>query len=219
MVSWLTMVGFGLAVLPICLTPGVSFTLVTQRVLDRGVRSGYTVTAGTVCGLICHATLAGLGLSALVMRSSEAFTIIKLVGAAYLVLLGLRTLCRRSLWQRSLSKAGPDQPVTPPARRLPWHGRGDLAQGFLGNVLNPKAAAVYLTIAPQFLHAGSPLLPQMLELCVAHIVVAAGWLLIWTTVVHLSRHTVRSPVFRRMMDRVTGFVLVGLGLRTGFAVR
>ncbi|HEY4455397.1 MAG TPA: hypothetical protein VGN81_13880 [Pseudonocardiaceae bacterium] len=59
----------------------------------------------------------------------------------------------------------------------------------------------------------------MLELCVAHIVVAAGWLLIWTTVVHLSRRTVRSPLFRRVMDRVTGVVLVGLGLRTGLATR
>jgi threonine/homoserine/homoserine lactone efflux protein len=206
---WLSMIGFGLAVLPICLTPGVSFTLVTQRVLDRGVPSGLAVTAGTACGLVCHATLAGLGLSALVMRSSEAFTIVKLAGAAYLVGLGLRTL-----W-KSRARATP----VVPARRLPWHGRGDLAQGFLGNVLNPKAAAVYLTIAPQFLHAGTPLLPQMLELCVAHIVVAAGWLLIWTTVVHLSRRTVRSPLFRRVMDRVTGVVLVGLGLRTGLAAR
>jgi threonine/homoserine/homoserine lactone efflux protein len=59
----------------------------------------------------------------------------------------------------------------------------------------------------------------MLELCVAHIVVAAGWLLVWTAVVHLSRRTVRSPLFRRAMDRVSGVVLVGLGLRTGFAAR
>lgn len=206
---WLSMIGFGLAVLPICLTPGVSFTLVTQRVLDRGVPSGLAVTAGTACGLVCHATLAGLGLSALVMRSSEAFTIVKLAGAAYLVGLGLRTL-----W-KSRARTTP----VVPARRLPWQGRGDLAQGFLGNVLNPKAAAVYLTVAPQFLHAGIPLLPQMLELCVAHIVVAGGWLLIWTTVVHLSHRTVRSPLFRRVMDRVTGVVLVGLGLRTGLATR
>ena len=209
--TWLSLVGFALAVLPICLTPGISFTLVTQRVLDRGVPSGFAVTAGTACGLVCHATLAGLGLSALVMRSSEAFTIVKLAGAAYLVVLGLRTL-----WQ-SVREQPAGQPA--PARRLPWHGHSDLVQGFLGNVLNPKAAAVYLTVAPQFLHAGSPLLPQMLELCVAHVIVAAGWLLIWTTVVHLSRRTVRSPVFRRVMDRVTGVVLVGLGLRTGLAAR
>src|SRR5437879_10958454 len=111
---WL-MIGFGLAVLPICLTPGVSFTLVTQRVLDRGVRSGVAVTGGTACGLICHATLAGLGLSALVMRSSEAFTVVKIAGAAYLVVLGLRALWR--------SRPGATAPPAP-ARRLPWQGRG-----------------------------------------------------------------------------------------------
>ncbi|HEV3361371.1 MAG TPA: LysE family translocator [Pseudonocardiaceae bacterium] len=210
--SWLPMVGFGLAVLPICLTPGVSFTLVTQRVLDRGVPSGLAVTAGTAGGLVCHATLAGLGLSALVMRSSEAFTVVKFIGAAYLVLLGLRTL-----WKSRPGQQTAPQPT--PTRKLPWTGHGDLVQGFLGNVLNPKAAAVYLTVAPQFLHAGAPLLPQMLELCLAHIVVAAGWLIIWTTIVHLSRRTVRSPSFRRVMDRITGVVLVGLGLRTGLATR
>lgn len=208
MALW-SMVGFGLAVLPICLTPGVSFTLVTQRVLDRGVHSGLAVTAGTVSGLVCHATLAGLGLSALVMRSSEAFTVVKFVGAAYLVLLGIRTLWR--------SRPGRQPQTKATGRKLPWNGHGDLVQGFLGNVLNPKAAAVYLTIAPQFLHAGSPLLPQMLELCVAHIIVAAGWLLVWTTVVHLSRRTIHTPTFRRIMDRVSGIVLVALGIRTGVA--
>jgi threonine/homoserine/homoserine lactone efflux protein len=212
MALW-SMVGFGLAVLPICLTPGVSFTLVTQRVLDRGVQSGFAVTAGTSAGLVCHATLAGLGLSALVMRSSEAFTAVKIAGAAYLVLLGLRTLWRSRPWQRT------QPPVPATGRKLPWNGHGDLVQGYLGNVLNPKAAAVYLTIAPQFLHAGAPLLPQMLELCIAHIIVAAGWLLIWSTVVHLSRQTVRTPRFRRIMDRISGLVLVALGIRTGVAAR
>ena len=70
--SWLAPVGFGLAVLPVCLTPGVSFTLVTERVLGTGVRAGVGVIAGTSFGLLTHALLAGVGLSALVMRSSEA---------------------------------------------------------------------------------------------------------------------------------------------------
>lgn len=212
---WWSMLGFGLAVLPICLTPGVSFTLVTQRVHQRGARSGLAVIAGTVCGLLCHATLAGLGLSALVMRSSEAFTIIKLAGAAYLVVLGLRTLWRA----RARDGAGPIQRGVARGQTLPWNGYGDLTQGFLGNVLNPKAASVYLTVAPQFLHADLPFFPQMLQLCVAHVIVAGGWLLIWTAVVHLSHRTFSSPSFRRLMDRVSGVVLVALGLRTAAIAR
>ncbi len=87
-VTWWSVFGFALAVLPICLTPGVSFTLVTQRVIDRGVRSGFLVITGTAGGILCHAVLAGAGLSALVMRSSEAFTAVKLAGAVYLIGLG-----------------------------------------------------------------------------------------------------------------------------------
>jgi threonine/homoserine/homoserine lactone efflux protein len=208
--AWWSMLGFGLAVLPICLTPGVSFTLVTQRVQTRGVPSGLAVIAGTCAGLLCHATLAGLGVSALVMRSSEAFEAIKIAGAVYLVILGFRTL-----WgARSQRSVGPSSDALTARPTLPWSGHGDLVQGFLGNVLNPKAAAVYLTIAPQFLHAGAPLLLQMLQLCAAHMTVAAVWLLIWTATVRLSRRTFSSPSFRRIMDRISGAVLVALGVRT-----
>ncbi|SOD72682.1 threonine/homoserine/homoserine lactone efflux protein [Jatrophihabitans sp. GAS493] len=213
------MLAFGLAVLPICLTPGVSFTLVTQRVLTRGAGAGISVILGTSCGLICHATLAGLGLSALVMQSSEAFTVVKLAGAGYLVALGLRSLWRARPRRRVETSQPGDEDGPGAATRLPWQGRGDFLQGFLGNVLNPKAAAVYLTIAPQFLHAGSPLLPQTLLLGLAHIAVATSWLLTWTLVVQLSRRTFSSAGFRRSMDRISGAVLVALGLRTAAATR
>ena len=215
-VTWWSVFGFALAVLPICLTPGVSFTLVTQRVIDRGVRSGFLVITGTAGGILCHAVLAGAGLSALVIRSSEAFTAVKLAGAVYLIGLGLRTVWRT---RPSSLPAQPGRGDHGGKRFLPWSGQSDLLQGFLGNVLNPKAAAVYLTIAPQFLRIGHPVLPQMLVLGLAHVAVAAGWLMIWLLVVNLSRRTIRSLAFRRSMDRVSGTVLVGLGLRTALSAR
>ncbi|SDJ38334.1 Threonine/homoserine/homoserine lactone efflux protein [Frankineae bacterium MT45] len=221
MTLW-SLLAFGLAVLPICLTPGVSFTLVTQRVLDRGTGAGVSVILGTCGGLMCHATLAGLGLSALVMQSSEAFTVVKIAGALYLVLLGVRSLWRargRFAAPTGGPTAAPTSANIGRTRRLPWQGRGDFLQGFLGNVLNPKAAAVYLTLAPQFLHPRSPLLPQTLMLGAAHATVAASWLLSWTLVVQLSRRTFSSLGFRRAMDRVTGAVLLLLGLRTASATR
>jgi len=200
----MAMAGFGIAVLPICLTPGVSFTLVTQRVLAKGRLSGVRIAAGTCCGLICHATLAGLGLSAVIMSSSETFAAIKVVGAAYLIGMGLATL-----WGVRRRRS--------PSRRLPWADHGDFAQGLLGNVLNPKAAAVYLTLAPQFLHRGQAVMPQMLQLVAAHIVVGGGWLLVWTLIIGGARRVLRSAPFRRVMDGVTGSVLVGLGVRSAVA--
>jgi threonine/homoserine/homoserine lactone efflux protein len=222
-------VGFAVAVLPICLTPGTSFTLVTGRVLAKGRRSGVLVAAGTACGILCHATLAGIGLAALVMRSSEAFLVVKLVGAGYLVVLGLTTLvkARRAAKAAKAAKAsaktsamttraagaGRLDPVEG-GRRLPWLGRSDFVQGLVGNVLNPKAAAVYLTLAPQFLGAGSGVLGQMLVLAAAHVAVAVGWLLCWTVLVGAARGVVRSRWFRSAVGYVTGVVLVALGVRT-----
>ena len=213
--TWWSMFGFALAVLPICLTPGVSFTLVTQRALDVGPGSGLRVIAGTSAGLLCHATLAGLGLSALVMSSSEAFAVVKFAGAAYLIGLGGLTLWR--------TRRGAARTVgtfeNGAGKKLLWRGGGDLGQGFLGNVLNPKAAAVYLTLAPQFLHTGHAVLPQMLALGSAHVIVAAGWLSIWLVVATLSRRALRGPSFRRTVDRISGIVLVTLGLRGATAAR
>ncbi len=208
-------VAFGLAVLPICLTPGVSFTLVTQRVIARGRGAGFRVIAGTAAGLVCHATLAAVGLAALVMRSSEAFVLVKLVGACYLVWVGASMLWRARP-SRATAAASMPSSTTP---RLPWNARGDVAQGFLGNVLNPKAAAVYLTLAPQFLSRGEPVLPQMAALLAAHLIVAVSWLLAWSVAVDLGRRTFQRPRVRRGIDRATGTVLIAFGLRTAAAAR
>ncbi|MEU4391960.1 LysE family translocator [Kribbella sp. NPDC023855] len=209
--NWLALLGFGLAVLPICLTPGVSLTLVTERVLGTGLRAGAGVIAGTSFGLVTHALLAGAGLSALVMKSSTAFTVVKLVGAAYLIVIGVQ-----AIWA---SRSAATRAASPKPRSLPWNGRGDIVQGYLGNVLNPKAAAVYLTIAPQFLDRDHALLPQIMLLCAVHVMVAAGWLFIWAGTVHLSRRAFQSPTLRTAMSRISGAVLIALGIRTALATR
>ncbi|ADG77252.1 Lysine exporter protein (LYSE/YGGA) OS=Tsukamurella paurometabola (strain ATCC 8368 / DSM /CCUG 35730 / CIP 100753 / JCM 10117 / KCTC 9821 / NBRC 16120/ NCIMB 702349 / NCTC 13040) OX=521096 GN=Tpau_0614 PE=4 SV=1 [Tsukamurella paurometabola] len=197
--------GFGLAVLPICLTPGVSFTLVTDRALTSGPRAAGSVILGTVLGLLTHALLAAAGLSAVVMASAEAFLVVKLLGAGYLVGLGL--------WMIRTSLRG--APASAPA--VPWHRGGDVVRGYLGNVLNPKAAAVYLTLAPQFLDPGVPVAPQLLWLWMAHAVVAAGWLLVWGGVVTAIRRRVDLRRFRRRITGFGGVVMVGLGVRSAVA--
>jgi threonine/homoserine/homoserine lactone efflux protein len=213
--GWSAILGFALAVLPICLTPGTSFTLVTSRVLARGRRGGALVAAGTACGIVCHATLAGLGLAAVVMRSSEAFVVVKLAGAGYLVALGL-SMVYRSRVRGHAAEVDVDKSIP----RLAWTGHNDFVQGLLGNLLNPKAAAVYLTLAPQFVRTpsgGTGLLGQMLVLAAAHVGVAVGWLLCWSVIVGAARVAVRSSRFRRAVDRITGSVLIMLGVRAAVA--
>lgn len=200
--------GFLVAVAPITATPGTSLTLVVSRVASGGRRQGWWVILGTVTGLYVHATLAAVGLAALVLRSSQAFWVVKLVGAAYLVGLGLWML-----WSASRRTADERRPPAAPARRLPWRVDHPYWQGLLGNVLNPKAAAVYLTLAPQFLEPGRPVLAPMMLLATAHAALNTCWLAGWTVLSGAAARLLRTGSVRRVLDRLTGMILVGLGVR------
>ncbi|SCG54890.1 Threonine/homoserine/homoserine lactone efflux protein [Micromonospora echinaurantiaca] len=205
------MLGFALAVAPITLTPGTSFALVVSRVGAGGRRQGWWVILGTVTGIYLHAALAAAGLAALVLRSSQAFWVVKLAGAGYLVGLGCWLLV-------SAARRRPDAPEPPTTRagwrRLAGRVRHPYLQGLLGNVLNPKAAAVYLTLAPQFLDPSRPVLVPMLLLATAHAVLHTGWLAGWTAVTGAAARLLRTERVRRALDWVTGGVLVGLGVRS-----
>ncbi|MEV1076102.1 LysE family translocator [Micromonospora parva] len=200
--------GFLLAVAPITATPGASLTLVVSRVASGGRRQGWWVILGTVTGLYVHATLAAVGLAALVLRSSQAFWVVKLVGAGYLVGLGLWLL-----WSASRRRTTTQRPPTVPSRRLPWRVDHPYLQGLLGNVLNPKAAAIYLTLAPQFLEPGRPVLVPMMLLATAHAALHTCWLAGWTEVSGAAARLLRTASVRRVFDRLTGAILLGLGVR------
>ncbi|QKW13323.1 LysE family translocator [Verrucosispora sp. NA02020] len=219
--------GFLVAVAPITLTPGTSLTLVVSRVAAGGPRQGWWVILGTVTGIYVHGTLAAIGLAALVLRSSQAFWTVKLLGAAYLVGFGLWLLWSTIRRRHPTGSAPPDGPALSdgsalsdgPAtvrrpRRLPWRGHHPYAQGLLGTVLNPKAAAVYLTLAPQFLGSHRSVLVPMLVLASAHAVLHTCWLAGWTVVSGAAARLLRTLRVRRALDRLTGALLVGLGVRT-----
>ncbi|MEV1157500.1 LysE family translocator [Micromonospora chokoriensis] len=200
--------GFLVAVAPITATPGTSLTLVVSRVAGGGRRQGWWVILGTVTGLYVHATLAAVGMAALVLRSSQAFWVVKLIGAAYLAGLGLWLL-----WSASRRTADARRTPAARARRLPWRVDHPYWQGLLGNVLNPKAAAIYLTLAPQFLEPGRPVLAPMMLLATAHAALNTCWLAGWTVLSGAAARLLRTASVRRMLDRLTGMILVGLGVR------
>lgn len=193
--------GFLLAVAPLVATPGASLTLLVQRVASDGRRAWLPIAAGTVTGLFVHASLAALGLSALVMRSSEGFALVRWTGAAYLAVLGLLSLRAKDATTTATTPL-----PQPPTVRTPRPG---YLQALLGNVLNPKAASIYLTVAPQFVTPRHPVAPQILELAAAQSVLVALWLLLWATVLH--GFTARVGAWYR---RLTGAVLLALALRT-----
>lgn len=86
-------------------------------------------------------------------------------------------------------------------------------QALVGNVLNPKAASIYLTLVPQFVDPGQPLGHQILTLATAHALLIAAWLVGWTVVLARARRAVRVPRFASLIRRVGAATLVLLGLR------
>lgn len=202
-VPWTILAGFFVAVLPVVMTPGASFTLATQQSFSGDKAAGRWVIAGTATGIYTHATLAGLGLSALVMRSSQMFAVVKLAGAAYLIALGAITL-----WRSRGKRADEGK-----ARSLPWAGHHPYPQAVLANVLNPKAAAVYLTLAPQLLTVRDFGIAPLLALATVHVLAMATWLTIWTCALSGARRLTHHPDFRTWVNRAGGTVLVALGLR------
>ena len=147
----------GVAIL-VTITPGADTLLVVRNVLARGRGAGFLTTAGIYGGLTCHATLAILGLSTILVRSAALFQAVKLLGAAYLCYLGLRSL-RQASQQRGQGVAS-EAPATgacaadgagAPSR---WRS---VREGFLSNLLNPKVAVFYLAFLPQFIHPGDPI--------------------------------------------------------------
>lgn len=181
--------GFALALLPIVLTPGASFTLVASHVLtsQRVVRR---VVVGTALGIVCHASLAALGLSMIVMRSAEVYRLVQLAGAAYLIVLGILSL------RGSRSRSPAPEPST--------------RRAFLANLLNPKAAAVYLTIAPQFMDSFSAV--TLLAFAGVHIAVMTAWLATSGTTLRSLGRRFRLPW--RAITRTGGVVLIALGLKS-----
>ncbi|GGZ30045.1 threonine transporter RhtB [Streptomyces inusitatus] len=206
MVTLYAAAGFLAAVLPLTVTPGASLALLIQHVTDGGRRRALPVVLGTATGLYIHATLAAVGLSALVTNSARAFTAVKLIGAAYLICLGLWT------WRSATRRAAP----APSRRSTPKGSDSVYVQALFANVLNPKAASVYLTLAPQFVvrQHSLGLGGQILTLATAHVLLIALWLLLWTLLVRRASRLVREPGFKRAIARVTAVVLLALGVRT-----
>ncbi|GAA3878969.1 LysE family translocator [Streptomyces sedi] len=200
--------GFALAVLPLVATPGASLALLTRHVAEAGRGRALPVILGTASGVYVHAAMAMAGLSALVVGSETAFAVLRSLGAVYLIVLAGWT------WRRTgPGESGPRSRGSVAARRprgrfaaSPW------LQSLLGTVLNPKAAAVYLTLAPQFLDPARPLGGQLLLLATVHVALVGGWLALWAALLTRPGTALTRPRARVAIGRVSALALLALGI-------
>ena len=193
------------------MVPGPDSLLIMARSGGQGWRAGSAAALGVGAGTFVHVFAAALGLSALVATSATAFMLVKLVGAAYLVFIGLGLLVRRAV------EVGAAAATAAKTRPLPL--RVVFRQGFLTNLLNPKVAVFFLAFVPQFIAADAP------NKALAFIVLGAVFnfnsmlwahLLVAATSVVSQRLRV-SPWLLRGLNRAVGAVFVSFGVRLALA--
>jgi threonine/homoserine/homoserine lactone efflux protein len=197
---------FTVAATLVTISPGPDMALVARRAITDGWRRASVTSAGIVTGLLVHATASALGISVILVRSATAFTVLKIAGACYLVLLGILSFraARRSARE-------PAEPAVGEPRQR--SGRTSFAQGFLNNVHNPKPALFYLAFVPQFVQPGDPVFVLTGILVSIHIAISIVWLVLWAWLVGRAGGVLGRPRWRATLERVTGTVLIALGLR------
>jgi threonine/homoserine/homoserine lactone efflux protein len=183
------------------IVPGPDMAVVTRVALSGGRRQAAHTAAGVVLGLLVWGVLAVAGLAAVLAASAEAYTAVKIAGAVFLVTLGLQTL-----W-RSRRSGKPDQ--KPGVRP----GGGGWRTGLLTNLLNPKIAVFYTGLLPQLVPVGAPTTATQAGLVLAHAGLSLLWLNCYALLLGRSRSALNRPTVRRALDRVTGTVLIALGLQ------
>lgn len=192
----------------VVVTPGPDMTLVARNTFAGGRISGLATSAGTCSGLLVHAAAAALGLSAVLLASSQAFTVVKIAGGAYLIFLGIRTIVGAG---RDASFREPEKAAREPEKAAdPWAA---YRQGVLTNVLNPKVAVFFLSLLPQFVDPGPGFAWRLLLLSGLFIAMGLVWLTVYTLALHAVGAFVGRPSVRTVIETVTGGVLVLLGAR------
>jgi threonine/homoserine/homoserine lactone efflux protein len=208
--SLASLLPFALGSVLVTIVPGPDMALVTRQVLAYGQRVARATIAGNILGLVVHITIVAFGLSAVLLASAHVFDVVRLVGAAYLVYLGLTTL-----WHARRPGAVREER----AERVAKTRAIAFRQGLFSTVLNPKPALFLATYLPQFVNPHGNVTLQVFGLGAFHCVVGIVWL---TTYAHLigRLHVVltRERV-RRWLERATGAVLISFGIGLAFSRR
>ena len=199
------LLAFAVVATIITVIPGVDMALIARSVLTHGRRAGYVTSVGVSTGLWVHAVASALGLSSILMASAALFSLVKLAGAAYLIVLGALSLHR--------ALRPPADAATGVVRATARDARRAFVQGFLSNLLNPKVAVFYLTLLPQFIRPGDSVLARSLLLAGVHVVIGLVWLILYAYFLGRLSTVLRRPRVRRALEGVTGTLLIAIGGR------
>lgn len=190
------------------LIPGPDTAVVTKNALLGGRRLGVAAAIGVSTGLVIWTAAAALGIATLLKASDVAFNALKIAGAVYLVWIGVQMLRARDTLG---SAAGP------PAGR--GHSVRALRQGLLSDLGNPKIAVFFTSFLPQFVHGHGSAFGPLLVLGGIFAGLTLVWLAAYAVAVGRASAFIRRPLVRKTLDRFTGLVLIGFGIRLAFEHR
>lgn len=200
MIDWSSYLLFVLACIALILVPGPAQALVLAKTLSGGRKAGALSAVGLNIGTLVHTLAAALGISAILATSALAFSVVKYLGAAYLVWLGIRSLRARA-------------PGATPAAALPSGSGSPLVQGVAAGVLNPKVALFFLSFLPQFIDTDRSAGTQALVLGLVFVLLGC----VTDGLYSLLASSLRTVLLRGralpfVQRYVAGTVFIGLGV-------
>jgi RhtB (resistance to homoserine/threonine) family protein len=190
----------------VVMSPGIDTALLTKRTISDGKADGFKMALGIASGCLVHTVAAAFGLSAILMKSAAAFEVVKYVGAVYLIYLGVTSFVKK----KEAAAAIQDTAAVK---------RSAFKQGLFTNVFNPKVAIFFLTFLPQFVTAQSQAAGQLVLMGVVYSLLSIGWFFVYVFFINYLRSWLMTPSVQGWMERVTGAVLIGFGLKLAFEKR
>jgi threonine/homoserine/homoserine lactone efflux protein len=186
-------------------TPGAATAMIVRSAARGGRRHAFFTTAGNSLGVLTWGMLAAAGIAAVVATSTEVFTAVKLAGAAVLIVMGALSLRGRP---SNSSAAKANAPDRPPATDL-----SAVRDGLLTSIANPKLAVFFVALFPQFVPRGDPVLPAALAMAALIVSFDLVWYSALAFAVSRAKHAFLDGPWGQRAERLTGAVLVGLGVR------
>jgi threonine/homoserine/homoserine lactone efflux protein len=186
------------------ITPGAATALVVRNAVRGGRRHAFFTTSGNSIGVLAWGCFAAVGVATLVATSAAVFDTVKLAGAAVLLVIGLRSLFGRSEADPHAGGSGAVVAVS---------GRAALREGLITSLANPKLAVFFVALFPQFIPRGSVVLPSALAMAAVIVAVDLIWYSTLAFLVARARRAFVVGGWGRRVERLTGAVLIGLGIR------
>jgi len=200
---------FAAFTVPFVATPGISTVVVFRNSVAGGVRAGAATAVGVNAASVVYGLLTAFGLSIALHRWPAVWDVLRILGVAYLVWLGVRSLWHAAAGSAGSLAAAAASGGASPARRLTVDAR----EGFVTNTLNPSIATFYLLVVPQFIPRDAPFAASALLLTAIHVTPAVSWHLTWAAAGGALAGALARPRPRRLLKAAAGAALLALAVK------